>query len=50
VYYFYEDYNREQKEFTDRLYRGLEDLGEAFSDKMSLLMPNPRFAGRIEAG
>jgi len=49
VYYFYEDYVREQKSFTDRVQQELEQLGEAFGDKVSLLMPNPRYAGRIEA-
>jgi hypothetical protein len=29
--------------------RELEQLGEVYGDKVSLLMPNPRYAGRIEA-
>lgn len=49
VYYFFEDYQPAQKNFTDRVQRELEALGEVFGDSVSLLMPNPRFAGRIEA-
>ena len=49
VYYFFEDYNREQTHFTNEVQRELEKLGEVFGDKVSLLMPNPRYAGRIES-
>ncbi len=49
VYYFFEDYNSDQKAFTQREQRELENLGEVFSDKVSLLMPNPRYAGQIES-
>lgn len=49
VYYFFEYYNSEQKTFTQRVQRELETLGEVFDDKVSLLMPNPRYAGQIEA-
>lgn len=49
VYYFFEDYVPEQKSFTNRVQRELEELGEVFGDKVTLLMPNPRYAGRIEA-
>jgi hypothetical protein len=49
VYYFFEDYVREQKAFTERVQQELERLGEVFEDKVSLLMPNPRYAGRVEA-
>ena len=49
VYYLYLDYIPEQTQFTRRLQRALEDLGDVFGDKVSLLMPNPRYAGRIEA-
>jgi hypothetical protein len=49
VYYFFEDYDREQLSFTEQVQRELEKLGEVFGDKVSLLMPNPRYAGRIEA-
>lgn len=49
VYYFFEDYQPAQKNFTNRVQRELEVLGEVFGDSVSLLMPNPRYAGRIEA-
>jgi hypothetical protein len=49
VYYFYEDYNRAQKDFTEQLQQELEDLGDVFGGNVSLLMPNPRYAGRIES-
>lgn len=49
VYYFFEDYQPAQKSFTARVQRELEALGEVFGDSVSLLMPNPRYAGRIEA-
>lgn len=49
VYYFFEDYNNEQKEFTNQIEQELGKLGEAYGDKVSLLMPNPSYAGRIEA-
>ena len=49
VYYFFEDYNPEQKSFTMSVQHELENLGEVFGNQVSLLMPNPRFAGRIEA-
>lgn len=49
VYYFYEDYNSEQTAFTQEVQRELENLGEVFGDQVSLLMPNPRYAGQIEA-
>lgn len=49
VYYFFEDYNPEQMSFTEQVQSELENLGEAFGDQVSLLMPNPRYAGRIEA-
>lgn len=49
VYYFFENYNREQKAFTERVQQELEQLGEAFGEKVSLLMPNPRYAGRVES-
>jgi hypothetical protein len=48
VYYFLEDYNSEQKAFTQKVQRELENLGEISGDQVSLLMPNPRYAGRIE--
>jgi hypothetical protein len=49
IYYFFEEYAKEQKNFTDIVQQELEVLGEAFGDKVSLLMPNPRYAGRVEA-
>lgn len=49
IYYFYEDYNDDQKYFTKQVQHSLEDLGEVFRDRVSLLMPNPRYAGRIES-
>lgn len=49
VYYFFEEYNPDQKKFTESVQKELENLGEAFGDKVSLLLPNPRYAGQIEA-
>lgn len=49
IYYFFEDYVSEQRSFTEMVQQELERIGEAFGDKVSLLMPNPRYAGRIEA-
>lgn len=49
VYYFFEDYQDKQNAFTQRVQRELEKLGEVFGEEVSLLMPNPRYAGRIEA-
>jgi len=49
VYYLYLNYVDEQKAFTDRLQRELENLGDVFGGKVSLQMPNPRYAGKIEA-
>lgn len=48
VYYLFEDYNSEQTEFTDSVQRELEKLGTLFESKVSLLVPNPRYAARIE--
>jgi hypothetical protein len=49
VYYFFESYAPAQKNFTEEVQRELEHLGELYGDKVSLLMPNPRYSGRIEA-
>jgi len=49
VYYFFENYNDDQKLFTETIEEELGKMGEAYGDKVSLLMPNPRFTGRIEA-
>lgn len=47
VYYLYEEYN-DQGEFTAEVQRKLEDLGQAYGNDISLLMPNPRYAAPIE--
>lgn len=49
IYYLFEDYNSQQSEFTKAVQRQLEVLGEVYGDQVSLLMPNPRYAGGIEA-
>lgn len=49
VYYFYEDYNDTQKAFTEALQGELEKLGEIFEDKVTLMMPMPRSAAKIQA-
>jgi hypothetical protein len=49
VYYFFEDYNSDQKKFTQRVQRELENLGDVYGDQVSLLMPNPRYANKIES-
>jgi hypothetical protein len=49
VYYFFMDYIEEQKQFTEMVQRELERMGDIFGGNVSLLMPNPRYAGRIEA-
>ena len=49
IYYLFEDYNREQFAFTELVQRHLEEIGEVFRDDVSLLMPNPRYAARIES-
>lgn len=49
VYYLYLNYVDEQKVFTDKLQRELETLGDVFGGKVSLQMPSPRYAGRVEA-
>jgi hypothetical protein len=49
VYYLYEDYNSEQTDLTEAIQRHLEKLGEVYGDKVSLMMPNARFAGAIES-
>lgn len=48
IYYLFEEYNW-QMDFTEKIQLELEKLGEVFGDRVSLLMPNPRYAGRIEA-
>jgi len=49
VYYLFEDYSDEQVRFTERVQRRLEIVGEAFGNSVALLVPNPRYAVRIEA-
>ena len=49
VYYLFENYNSEQLAFTELVQRHLEEIGEVFRDNVSLLMPNPRYAARIES-
>lgn len=49
IYYFFQNYNQEQEEFTRRVQHELENLGEAYRDRISLLMPNPRYAHGIES-
>lgn len=49
VYYFFGDYAEKKERFTQRVQRELERLGEVFGDQVSLLMPNPQYAGLMEA-
>ncbi|MDD5273678.1 MAG: hypothetical protein PHU14_13275 [Methylovulum sp.] len=49
VYYFFTNYIEEENEFTKMVQQELENMGEVFGGDVSLLMPNPRYAGRIEA-
>lgn len=49
VYYCYENYNTEQRELTEAIQEHLETIGEVYGDKVSLMIPNTRYAGRIEA-
>lgn len=49
VYYLFEDYNSTQGEFTERVQSRLEEMGITYESNVSLLMPNPRYAARIEA-
>lgn len=49
VYYLFEDYVEEQRQFTEKVQRALERLGESYGSSVSLLMPNPNYADRIEA-
>lgn len=49
VYYFFEDYNPDQKRITHDVLPALEDLGQLFGSRVSLLMPNPRYAITIES-
>ena len=49
VEYLFEDYVDEQRKFTEKVQRALERLGEVYGGSVSLLMPNPNYADRIEA-
>jgi hypothetical protein len=49
VYYFYEDYVHEQRSFTRKVHKELETLGDVYRNRISLLMPNPQYAGKVEA-
>ncbi|MCO4204690.1 hypothetical protein [Aeromonas taiwanensis] len=49
IYYLFEDYNPEQSDFTDAVQIELEKIGATYESNVSLLMPNPRYAARIEA-
>jgi hypothetical protein len=49
VYYCYENYNTEQRELTEAIQEHLETIGEVYGDKVSLMIPNTRYANRIEA-
>jgi len=49
IYYLFANYVDEHVEFTRAVSRTLEDMGDAYRDSVSLQMPNPRYAGRVEA-
>jgi len=49
AYYLYEDYVSEQKQFTEKVQEDLERLGDTFNSDASLLMPNPKYADKIES-
>lgn len=49
IYYLFEDYNPDQVAFTTEVQQRLEHLGESYGGSVSLLMPNPRYAARIES-
>jgi hypothetical protein len=48
IYYMYADYLDEHVEFTKEVQRLLEKFGEAYGNSVSLLMPNPNYANKIE--
>ena len=47
VYYLFEDYVKDQTEFTKYVQHRMEDLGIMFNKKVSLIAPNERFAADI---
>ncbi|MGK7941279.1 MAG: hypothetical protein AB4062_14245 [Crocosphaera sp.] len=48
VYYLFEDYNPVQTNFTNAVQSELEKLGDVHKSNVSLFMPNPSYAARIE--
>jgi hypothetical protein len=48
IYYMFEEYN-DQMAFTQGVQSNLERMGETHGGEVSLLMPNPRYADRIES-
>lgn len=48
IYYMFEEYN-DQMGFTQEVQSHLERMGEVYGNDVSLLMPNPKYADRIEA-
>ena len=49
VYYLFEDYSSEQKHLTQQVQRAMERMGDIHGSKVSLLIPNPRYADSIES-
>lgn len=49
IYYLYTNYIDAQVEFTNAVQRELEKFGEAYGSDVSLQMPNPNYAEKIEA-
>lgn len=48
AYYLFTD-GRQEKAFSQLLQAELERVGEAYGERVSILIPNPRYATRIEA-
>lgn len=48
IYYLFEDYNPNQSEFTKAVQNAMEKMGEQYNNDVSLLMPNPNYANKIE--
>ena len=49
VYYMFENYDDAQTEFSHQVQKQLEGVADTFRDKVSLLIPNNKYANRIEA-
>jgi len=49
IYYFFENYSPDQKEFTQHVQRELGKIGEIYGEQISLFMPNEDYVGKIEA-